>query len=746
MKKNYTIWGMHCVSCAQIITTKLTALSGVKWCEVHFATKEATLDYDSNTITESVIQEEVKKYWYTLIPDKKEEIKSNEEIIENPELEHAWNMVLVSIPIVALSIGIMTWMIWVWQWWWSGNDTIKEFFHHLLPILATVMLTVVGWKYVIAIGRYIRYGVANMDTLVGIGTVTAFIYSFALTAFEWQLGVYLDTDRTFYESVIVVIGFVELGKYLEAKIMAKTGKAIRALVWLQSKDALIKRWSTELRVTLDQVNIGDLMIVKPWEKIPLDGTIIEGQAHIDESMITGESLPVSKNIDDVVIGGTIVSDSTLIVRATALGSDGYLSKIISIVSAAQNSKPQIQKVVDKIMRYFVPGVLILALIAWGFWLFFGRVFFPDINHIEFAILSFVGVLVIACPCGLGLATPMAIITGVWHGAKNGILAKNAEWILSLRKSKIVVFDKTGTITEWRPELIDQKHIGEISNQLSILASLETLSSHPIASGIARYASEHDIQIESVSGFQNIAGAGVEWTIGNALYRIYKPSHLTDMGIDYDTSLIETWTHEGKTPLILLEDKTIIGYYSVADKIKSSSKEAIQALKDLWITPVMLTGDHTNTAHYIASQIGIDRVYAGVKPEQKAEIIKELQKEWIVTMVWDGINDAPALATADIGIAMSTGTDVAIEAADLTILHGDLSKIAKAYQISRLTHVAIYQNLAWAFGFNLVGIPLAMGVFYPVLGILLSPAFEWAAMAMSDLTVIGNSLRLQKKKI
>lgn len=746
MKKNYTIWGMHCVSCAQIITTKLTALPGVQWCEVHFATKEATLDYDNDTITGPDLQTEAKKYGYTLIPDTEEELKDNEETWENPELDHAWKMVQISIPIVTISIGIMTWMIGVWQWWWAGNDTIKTFFHHLLPILATVMLTVVWWKYVIAIGRYIRYGVANMDTLVGIGTVTAFVYSFALTAFEWQLSVYLDTDRTFYESVIVVIGFVELGKYLEAKIMAKTGKAIRALVGLQSKDALIKKEASELRVPLDQVSIGDLMIVKPWEKIPLDGTIIEGQAHIDESMITGESLPVSKNINDLVIGGTIVSDSTLIVKATALGSDGYLSKIITIVSAAQNSKPQIQKVVDKIMRYFVPWVLILALIAGGFWLFFGRIFFPDINHIEFAILSFVGVLVIACPCGLGLATPMAIITGVWHGAKNGILAKNAEWILSLRKSKIVVFDKTGTITEWRPELMDQHHIGKASNQLSILASLEALSSHPIASGIARYASEHDIKIETVSGFQNIAWAGVEWVIDSTLYRIYKPSHLAELGIEYDVSLIDTWTHEGKTPLILLRDRTIIGYYSVADKIKTSSKEAIQSLKDLSITPVMLTGDHTNTAHYIASQIGIERVYAGVKPEQKAEIIKELQKEWSVTMVWDGINDAPALATADIGIAMSTGTDVAIEAADLTVLHGDLSKIAKAYQISQLTHVAIYQNLAWAFGFNLVGIPLAMWVFYPVLGVLLSPAFEWAAMAMSDLTVIGNSLRLQKKKV
>jgi len=748
MKQTYPVQGMHCASCAQIITTKVLKIPGVVTCEVNFATKNAVIDFDQSKVSAKDISDAVSQYGYSLVIDEKGSSKTvNKPHHENKELADSWKRVLISIPLVTITVGIMIRMIGMEYGWWVENEVILEFVHHLLPIFASVMLFVVWWKYVVAIGRYIRYGVANMDTLVGIGTVTAFLYSFLISAFEWPLSWYLQVDRWFYEAVIVVIWFIELGKYMEIKVMSKTGKAIKALLGLQAKNALMIKDGKEVQIALEQVQIGDVMIVKPWEQIPLDGVIVHWKASIDESMITGEPLPVSKKVDEIVIWSTIVINSTIQVKATAVGKDTYLSKIIAIVSDAQNSKPQIQKLVDQIMKRFVPWVLVIALCAWLFWLFLGNYFFPDINSIQFAFMSFVGVLVIACPCWLGLATPMAIVTGVGHGAKHGILAKNAEWILKLRLTKIIVFDKTGTITEGKPKLLEIKLMkSSVSDHLSILSWLESLSSHPIAHAIVAYGKEHDISPSEVSNFENLEGVGVQWEVDGINYIVCKPSYLDSLGITYDRSLIDQWTLQGKTPLVLTTKDEIVWYYVVADEIKVSSRDAIADLKKQNIIPVMLTGDHTNTAQYIAWLVGIDRVYAEVKPEEKAAIIKELQKEWMVTMVGDGINDAPALATADIGIAMSTGTDVAIESADLTLLHGDLSKLVKALKISKLTQSAIRQNLAWAFGFNLIGIPLAAGVFYPFLGILLNPAFEWAAMAFSDLTVVGNSLRLQAKKM
>lgn len=632
-----------------------------------------------------------------------------------------------------------------------SNEVAMVFVHHLLPIFATVMLFVVGRQYIQAVGRYIKYWVANMDTLVGIGTITAFLYSFVVSAFEGSLAGVLDTERLFYEAVIVVIGFITIGKYMELKVMSKTGQAIKALLGLQAKEALILQDSKERKVPLEQVKLWDVMIVKPGEKIPLDGEIVQWKADIDESMITWEPLPVSKKTADTVIGATIVTNATLQVKATAVGKDTYLSKIIAIVTTAQNSKPQIQKKVDTIMKRFIPTALVVAVLAGLFRLLLGQRFYPSINNLQFAIMSFVGVLVIACPCGLGLATPMAIITGVGHGAKNGILAKNAEWLLKLRKTKTVVFDKTGTITEGKPQLVEQDNVwGDATHNLQILASLEWLSSHPIAHAISEYAQQYKIERLEIDDFRNIEWVGVEWSYQGIRYTISKPSYVVTQGLDYDHHRIDTRTRQWKTPLVLISQGNVMWYYAVADKIKASSKQAIADLKKQGISPVMLTGDHSNTAHYIAAQLGIERIYAEVKPEEKADIIRQIQAEskqgQLVTMVGDGINDAPALAVADVWVAMSTGTDVAIESAELTLLHGDLSKLVKAIKISHLAHSAITQNLARAFAFNVIGIPLAAGLFYPLLWVLLNPAFEGAAMAFSSLTVVGNSLRLQSKKI
>lgn len=756
-KNTFPVHGMHCASCATLITKRLSKLPGVSSCEVNLVAKNAEIDYDHTITNPEQLAQEVKKCGYELVVPVDAIENSNQHAghvhgdSSDEEIMQMKKKVKIAAPLALISIGIMVWMIGADYERRAGNEVAMVFIHHLLPIFATIMLFVVGRKYVQALGRYMRYGVANMDTLVGIGTVTAFLYSFIVSAFEGSLEGVLDTERLFYEAVIVVIGFITIGKYMELKVMSKTGQAIKALLWLQAKEALILKDGQEITIPLEKVQIGDIMIVKPGEKVPLDGEIVQWKADVDESMITGEPLPVSKKPTDIVIGATIVTNATLQVKATAVGKDTYLSKIIAIVTAAQNSKPQIQKKVDTIMKRFIPTALVVAVWAGLFRLFLGQRFYPSINNLQFAIMSFVGVLVIACPCGLGLATPMAIITGVGHGAKNGVLAKNAEWLLKLRKTKTVVFDKTGTITEGKPQLVEQHSVqGDATHNLQVLASLEWLSSHPIAHAISEYAKQKSITKQEIEDFHNIEGVGVEWSCQGVHYTISKPSYLTTQGIDYDRERIDIRTRQWKTPLILSSQGKVLWYYAVADEIKASSKQAIVDLKKQGIIPVMLTGDHSNTAQYIASQLGIERVYAEVKPEEKADIIRQIQSESkagnLVTMVGDGINDAPALAVADVGVAMSTGTDVAIESAELTLLHGDLSKLVKAIKISHLSHSAIIQNLVWAFAFNVIGIPLAAGAFYPFLWVLLNPAFEWAAMAFSSLTVVGNSLRLQAKKI
>ena len=750
MKQTYPINGMDCASCAITITNKVSQLEWIKSCEVNFATHNAVIEFDETKTDITKVSDEIEKYWYELVHKSIDKHNHNEwahDDHNNSDIQKTWNNVLISTPLVIISIGIMVWMIGIDYAWRPKYEVLYEFFHHLLPIFATIMLFVVWWNYILAIWRYIKYGVASMDTLVGIGTGVAYLYSFLITALEEPFSQFVNTDRNFYESVIVVIGFIAIGKFMEARVMAKTGQAIKALLWLQVKDALIIKNNWEVKVPLHEVQVGDIMIVKPWEKIPLDGIILSWEADIDESMITWEPLPILKKQDDVVIGATIVTNSAIHVKATAVGKDTYLSKIVAIVSQAQNSKPQIQKVVDQIMQWFIPVVLCIAVWSAVFRLVRWNMFFPWINPIEFAIMSFVWVLVIACPCGLWLATPMAIMTWVEHGAKNGILAKNAEGLLKLRKATIAVFDKTWTITMGKPTLVEQLSItGNDEENIRILASLEALSSHPIAHAIVTYAKEKNYENYSIDNFKHLDGVWIQGTINSKVYVVSKLSYVRDKWLPIDEDTITKRTKEGKTPLILSTWNEILWYYAVADTIKDMSVQAIQDLKDLGILPVMITGDHSNTAHFIAQLAGIEKVYAEIQPEQKASIIKDLQKEWIVVMVWDGINDAPALATADIGIAMSTGTDVAIESADLTLLHWDLSKLVKAIKISKLTQSAIWQNLAWAFSYNIIWIPLAGGAFYPFLGVLLNPAFEWTAMAFSDLTVIGNSLRLQMKKI
>ena len=500
---------------------------------------------------------------------------------------------------------------------------------------------------------------------------------------------------------------------------------------------------------MNDVIHGDLIIIKPGAKIPVDGVISDGMSYIDESMVTGEPMPVEKKIGDSVVSGTINTSGSFVFKATRIGSETILARIIKMVEDAQGSKAPIQALADKISSVFVPIVLVLSFLALGLWLLFGTQYLGFSQALSFGLVSFVGILVIACPCALGLATPTAIIVGVGKGAREGILIKDATTLEKLHKVNTVVVDKTGTITLGKPTLVDIENLSDLNNKdlISILASLENKSEHPIAHAIIDYAKMNEIRIQDISNFQNIQGKGVKGLINNREYFAGNAKFINDLNLHFDVKRLEKFTEQGKTPIILGTNEKVLGFIMIADEIKSEAKQAIANLHKLGIKVVMLTGDDEKTAKYMASLVNIDDIVANVLPQDKLNKIKELQSQGkIVAMAGDGVNDAPALAQADIGIAMATGTDVAIESAGITLLGGDISKLVKAIKLSKITMRGIKQNLFWAFIYNIIGIPLAAGIFYPIFGWLLSPVFAGFAMAMSSVSVVSNSLRIKAKKL
>jgi P-type Cu+ transporter len=559
----------------------------------------------------------------------------------------------------------------------------------------------------------------------------------------------VNVDVTYFDVAIVVIAFITFGKYLEARAKIKTGDAIEKLLTLQAKTALVIRDGREVEIPVEQVVHGELIIVKPAGKIPVDGVLSEGSSFVDEAMVSGEPVPVEKNVGDTVVAGTLNTTGSFTFKATKVGSETLLAHIIKMVEDAQGSKAPIQALADKISSVFVPVVLVIAFGSLGAWLLIGTSYFGFAQALSFGLVSFVGVLVIACPCALGLATPTAIIVGVGKGAKEGILIKDASTLEKLHKVTTVVVDKTGTITKGKPELVSIQNQSELNEAelISILASLESKSEHPIAGAIVSYAEAHTIALRPVEDFKAIKGQGVQGTIEGTEYFAGNTRLIEELALAFDAKKIAEETREGKTPIILATAQHVIGIVLVADAIKPEAKEAVVDLHKLGIQVVMLTGDNKQTADFIAKEVGIDEVVAEVMPEDKLIKIKELQANGrIVAMAGDGINDAPALAQADVGIAMATGTDVAIESAGITLLHGDISKLVKAIRLSKLTMRGIKQNLFFAFFYNIVGIPLASGLFYPVFGWLLSPVFAGLAMALSSVSVVGNSLRLKTKNI
>ena len=761
--QTYNVKGMHCASCSSVIEKTFKKVEGVHFAEVNYGTERAKVSFDSSKTNPHDLSKHIEPLGYSLeVPETANEMGMSES-------EHAAHLglsqskkeklaevadmrskVFSAIPLAIFAAFVMGWdILSEYSVVSEMSYTLKEFFHHLLPIFATYILFVVGKPYLLGFYRFLRYGKANMDTLIGIGTVAAFLYSFAVSAFEEVLSPFINVEYQYYDVTIVVITFIALGKYLEARSKIKTGDAIEKLLNLQAKTALVVRGGKEIEISVNDVKRGDLIIVKPGAKIPVDGVITEGASFIDESMVTGEPMPAQKKIGDNVVSGTINTSGSFTFKATKVGKETLLAQIIQMVEDAQGSKAPIQALADKISAIFVPIVLVIAFLSLSTWLIVGSQYLGFSQALSFGLVSFVGILVIACPCALGLATPTAIIVGVGKGAKEGILIKDAATLEKLHKVDTVVVDKTGTITKGKPTLVDIQNLTNLQNDefVSILASLEKKSEHPIAHAIVNYAQEKNISISDVSNFEGIQGKGLVGEIGGTKYFVGNAKLVSDLNIPFDTDKLNEFTSQGKTPVILATVEKVLGFVMVADEIKSESVEAIKNLHALGIKVVMLTGDDEKAAKYIGSLVGIDDVVAHVLPQDKLEKIKGLQSQGrIVAMAGDGVNDAPALAQADVGIAMGTGTDVAIESAGITLLGGDISKLVKAIKLSKITMRGIKQNLFWAFIYNIVGIPLAAGALYPVFGWLLNPVFAGFAMAMSCVSVVSNSLRIKSKKL
>jgi len=728
--QTYKIKGMHCASCASIIEKTFKNKEGVQSAQVNYATETAKVVHDAEKVSAEQLSKSIEPLGYSLALEHEHH---NE---KGAGLAAMCRQLMVALPLAGVSAISMV------------LEVVPQ---TILLVMATYMLFVVGKPYLMGFYRFLRYGKTNMDTLIGIGTSAAYLYSVAVTVFEEPLKTYINVSNTYFDVTIIVIAFITLGKYLESRSKLKTGDAIEKLLNLQAKVALVIREGKEVEIPISEIVHGDLLVVKPAGKIPVDGVVTEGSSYIDEAMITGEPMPVQKSAGSAVVGGTLNTTGSFTFRATKVGQETMLARIIKMVEEAQGSRAPIQALADKISSVFVPVVLVLAFVALGAWLVIGTSYLGFAQALSLGLVSFVSILVIACPCALGLATPTAIIVGVGKGAKEGILIKDAATLEKLHKVTVVVMDKTGTITKGKPELVSLKNMSDPSTSLgtgksdadivAILASLENKSEHPIAHAIVSYAKEKGIALLPVEKFEAIKGKGIGGTIGGVQYTAGSGKL-----VGSDASLEEE-TRSGNTPVFLAAGGKVLATVMVADALKENAKESIARLHKLGIKVVMLTGDDKNTAHYIARLVGIDEVVAEVLPEDKLNLIKKLQAQGkVVAMAGDGVNDAPALAAADVGIAMATGTDVAIETAGITLLHGDISKLVKAIALSKITMRGIKQNLFWAFFYNIVGIPLAGGLFYPILGWMLNPAFAGLAMAFSSVSVVGNSLRIKAKKI
>ncbi|MFR1710241.1 MAG: heavy metal translocating P-type ATPase [Clostridium sp.] len=744
VKKNiksydFKIEGMTCSACANRVERVTKKLEGVESSTVNFATEKLTIKFNEDELSYGDIKAAVDKAGYKLVKeeDKVEEKEGKKKDEASKLLTRFIASIILTVPLLIITMGHMAGM--------HLPNIIDPMANPLnfalIQLILTLPVMIVGYKfYKIGLKNLFKLS-PNMDSLISIGTLAAFLYGiFAI--YKIMQGNHEYAMHLYFESAAVILTLITLGKYLEAVSKGKTSQAIKALMGLAPKTATIIRNDEEIVVPVEEVIVGDIILVKPGEKLPVDGEVIEGNTSIDESMLTGESIPVEKSVGSSVIGASINKTGFIKYKATKVGRDTALAQIVKLVEDAQGSKAPIAKLADVISAYFVPIVIGLAIIASVGWLIAGET--PI-----FSLTIFIAVLVIACPCALGLATPTAIMVGTGKGAENGVLIKGGEALETTYKLKTIVFDKTGTITEGKPKVTDIVTKGISEDELLILAaSAEKGSEHPLGEAIVKGAEEKGLTLKNIDKFDAIPGHGIEVEIENKDILLGNKKLMVEKNIDI-SRLGETsdrLASEGKTPMYIAIDGSLAGIIAVADTVKISSKKAIESLHEMGIKVAMITGDNKRTADAIAKQVGIDIVLSEVLPEDKANEVKKLQEGGNrVGMVGDGINDAPALAQADIGIAIGSGTDVAIESADIVLMRSDLMDVISAIKLSKATIKNIKENLFWAFGYNVLGIPVAMGVLHIFGGPLLNPMIAAGAMSLSSVSVLLNALRLRRFK-
>ncbi|EGL84286.1 heavy metal translocating P-type ATPase [Caldalkalibacillus thermarum TA2.A1] len=739
-KMRFAIKGMTCASCVNRVEKSIKKVEGVHAAHVNLATNSAQVEAEPAVTAEDIIKA-VEKIGYqaALMEDNQEQDQSAEQEKEANKLKKDFTVAAILTTIVLL--GSIPHMMEGWGEW-VPHFIANPYF---LLVLTSYIQLVPGWRFYKNSYKVLKNGSADMNVLVAMGTTSAWLYSGAMTLFPTTLSNWGFPYQLYYDVTTVITTLILLGRYLEAKAKGKTSSAIKKLMGLQAKTARVIRNGEELEIPVAEVQINDEVLVRPGERIPVDGVIIKGRSSVDESMLTGESIPVEKKEGDEVIGATINKTGSFTFRATKVGKDTVLSQIIRMVNEAQGSKAPIQRIVDVVSAYFVPAVVIIALISATIWYFIG----PE-PSLTFALTTFIAVLIIACPCALGLATPTAIMVGTEKGAENGILIKDAASLERAHKVNAVILDKTGTLTEGKPKVTDIITTSSYleTDILTLVASVETASEHPLGEAIVEHAKERGLSLDKPESFEAIAGHGLVATLGDKEILVGNLKLMERYQIDAEEmkEKAESLADEGKTPMFVAIGGQLAGIIAVADTLKKDAAQAVRTLQEMGIEVIMLTGDHYRTAQAIAKQAGIDRFIAEVLPEHKADEVKKLQAQGkVVAMVGDGINDAPALAQADVGVAIGTGTDVAMETANITLMRGDMMSVATAIRLSKATMRMIWQNLGWAFGYNIILIPVAAGLLFPFFGVLLNPMLAGAAMAFSSVSVVLNTLRLRRFK-
>ncbi|MBF2021565.1 MAG: copper-translocating P-type ATPase [Hydrococcus sp. C42_A2020_068] len=735
--------GMSCASCARNIENAIRSVPGVEACSVNFGAELATVTYNPSKTNIAAIQNAVDAAGYSAVPMQddilvpEDDAEQRERLAENRKLTRkVWVSGVIGAILVIGSLPAMTGLdipfipIWLHDAW-------------LQLVLTTPVLFWCGSSFFINAWKAFKRHTATMDTLVAIGTGAAYLYSLFPTFFpQWFLDRGLRPD-VYFEAASVIIALILLGRLLENHAKVQTSEAMRKLMGLQAKTARVIRNNQEVDIPIAEVVLGDIVLVRPGEKIPVDGEIVEGSSTIDEAMVTGESVPVKKHPGNEVIGATMNKTGSFKFRATRVGKDTFLAQIVKLVQQAQGSKAPIQRLADRVTGWFVPVVIAIAIATFIIW-------YNAMGNVTIALIPTVSVLIIACPCALGLATPTSIMVATGKGAENGILIKDAESLEMAHKLSAIVLDKTGTITQGKPTVTDFVSVKGIANgnELNLLrlaASVERNSEHPLAEAVVQYAQSQGVKLADSKEFEALAGSGVQGYVSDRWVQIGTHRWMNELGID-TSALHKDWErleYLGKTVIWMAVDGKFEGIVGISDAVKPSSAQAIRSLQKMGLEVVMLTGDNRRTAEVIAREVGIKRVEAEVRPDQKAAVVEQIQSEGkIVAMVGDGINDAPALAQADVGMAIGTGTDIAIAASDITLISGDLQGIVTAIQLSRATIRNIRQNLFFAFIYNVAGIPIAAGVLFPFFGWLLSPIIAGAAMAFSSVSVVTNALRLR----